>query len=396
MTVSRFIKRFFFAIVLCLVALWCFVRSPLVGYVPSSPGDRIWVYMLLSFGVLAVAWALYLFISTIRMTIKATTPPTPSNDPQLLTREEQEKYTQALQAVDANPQSFEAWVTLGQLEHKLGRNDDALEAANEAIEIISENKLLDEDNRKKAFSRAWMVRGAALSTMDGKEVEALAALDVALENDQNNVDALYYKGRVYTFQELDNDAHRMFDKVLKLKPRYKDALVAKATLYLSPDDFDEDHFNGALDVADKLIARFPEDAVGWRIQGQAFDLQGERVGAKGNLEKGYDLLNEAIASFNKALEIDPTDSNTYFLKAQPYVAVGDYTQALEALNQGLKIDPSNVLLREAKADIVQERTKARTSKIAGRAGNMAFEGGKGLIKGAFRVGGMFKDETFKS
>ena len=275
------------------------------------------------------------------------------------------------QVVEHNPQSFEAWANLGYKQHKLGLNDDALASANKAITL----------NNK--YARAWMVRGAALSTMDRKEVDALAALDVALENDQNNVDALYYKGRVYVFQELDDAAHRMFDKVLKLDPMYKEALLAKGTLYLAVDNYDE-----VLDVANLLIRRFPDDAVGWRMLGQAFYFQGD---IERDDEKALDYLDNAVISFNKALEIDPTDSNTYFLKAQPFVAIGDYTQALEALNRGLQIDPSNALLRNAKADIVGKRRNETASKISKTAGRMALGGGKGLLKGYGQVGKMFGD-----
>ena len=113
---------------------------------------------------------------------------------------------------------FEAWTSLARHQHKLDLNNDALASANKALQLISENKSLEEGNRKKAYARAWAVRGAALSTMAGKEVDALAACDEALANDQNNVDALYYKGRVYTFQERDTLAHSIFDHVIQLDP----------------------------------------------------------------------------------------------------------------------------------------------------------------------------------
>ena len=156
----------------------------------------------------------------------------------------------------------------------------------------------------------------------------------------------------------------------------------KGTLYIAADNFD-----GALDVAGFLTTHFPDDAVGWRMQGTAYEFQRER-------DKDEDSLNKALASFNKALEIDPTDTGTYILKAGPYVAIRDYGKALETLNQGLKIDPNNKKLQEAKADVVGKLTKATASKVAGTAGRMALGGGVGLAKGYGRVGKMFWD-TFK-
>jgi tetratricopeptide (TPR) repeat protein len=398
MSFTRVVKRFVGGIVLCVVAVWCFneVRMPFTGNVPWSSGNTIWVIVLAIVGILALIWAYNLFISTIRMTSQANKPPTPSSDPQPLTKEEQEQYIQALQAVNANPRSFEAWTDLGTIEHKISKNDDALASANKAIEIISEDKYLGRENRKKAFSRAWTMRGAALSTMEGREDDALVACDEALANDQNNVDALYYKGRVLVFQERDNEAHEMFDRVIDLKPRYKDALVMKGMLYLSLDNFDVEKFHGALAVADRLILAYPDDASGWRMQGSAYHLMAENEGREENLQKAKELLDRAMSSFNQALEIDPTNGQSWLLKPSVFATMGNYSQALEAVNQGLKVNPSNPRLQELKKDIVGKRTKETASKIAGTAGRMALGGGLGLAKGSFRVGKMFKDEIFKS
>lgn len=281
------------------------------------------------------------------------------------------------QAVQDNPQSFQAWTDLAYHQHKLDLNDDALASANKAISL------------NNTYSRAWMVRGAALSTMAKKEADALVALEEALRLDENNVDAMYYKGRVYVFQEHDTLAHHMFDRVLARDPMYKDALLSKGSLYLAPDILDDEHFHGALATASELIRQNPNDPVGWRMQGTAYQFRGEQRGVKP--EERLNLLSNALASFHMALEIDPTDSNTYLLKAGPYAVLGDYGNALDALNQGLKIDPTNTRLQEAKADIVGKRRKETASKVAGTAGRMALGGGLGLAKGSGRVGKMFWD-----
>lgn len=392
MSFSSFIKRFIGGIVLCVVAIWCFneVRMPFTGNVPWSSGNTIWVIILAIVGVLALIWAYNLFISSIRMTTQTNRPPLPgSQDKTSLQKQDVIRLLSLQQAVLNNQQSFEAWTKLGYEQYKQGLNDDALASANEALELLSENKVLENEVTKKAYAFAWMVRGAALSTMDGKEGDALAACEEALALEPDNVDALYYKGRVLVFQERDNEAHEMFDRVIDLKPGYKDALLSKGALYLAPDILDDNHFNGALAMASELIRQNPNDAVGWRMQGTAYQFRGEQRGVEP--EERLNLLSNALASFNMALEIDPTDSNTYLLKAGPYAVLGDYGNALDALNQGLKIDPTNTRLQEAKADILGKRTKATASKIGGTAGRMALGGGLGLVKGAGNVGKMFWD-----
>jgi len=280
------------------------------------------------------------------------------------------------QAIKDNPQSYEAWANLGYRQHQLDKNEDALTSANKALAL------------NKKYAHAWMVRGAALSTIDGQEDKALEALERALIEEPNNVDALYYKGIVFVFQKNDNAALALFDRVLALNPRHKEALISKGSTYVVTEDYDE-----ALAVARELIKLDQEDAVGWRIQGMAYSFQGEKKGIE--LEKAYDLLNKALASFNKALEIDPHDSYTYLLKAEPLVVMGDNSKALEALNQGLKINPNDRQLQEAREEIVRRRTKKIASKVAGKAGRLALGVGIGLIEGHAHVAKTILDDVRK-
>lgn len=320
----------------------------------------------------ACALSLPIALLSIALFLIPQTAQRPASQQSKEPAKQDEKLLSLQQAVRDNPQSFEAWTDLAFYQHKRDLNDDALVSANKALTL------------NKKYTRAWVARGAALSTMDDQEDKALEALERALIDEPDNLDALYYKGRVLTFQGKNDDAHDLFDRVLDLDPTYKDALVTKGTLYLAVDNYD-----GVLEVANLLIDRFPDDAVGRRMQGTAYQFQGEQKGVE--RDKAYDLLGKALTSFNQALEIDPTDSNTYLLKAGPYAVIRDYGNALEALNQGLKIDPTNTLLQEAKADILGKRTKATASKVAGTAGRMALGGGLGLVKGSGRVGKMFWD-----
>lgn len=282
------------------------------------------------------------------------------------------------QAVQANPQSFEAWTDLAYRQHKLDLNNDALASANKALAL------------NKRYGRAWMVRGAALSTMDGQEDIALEALDRALREEQNNVDTLYYMARVFMFQEKNDEAHGLFDRVIALDPTYKDAYVGKNILYSAINDLDS-----VLAIADKYIGRFPDDPVGWRMQGVAYNLQGEDKWEE-NIEEATALLNKAILSFNKALDLNPADSSIYLVKAGPFVDLGDYSQALKILNQGLSIDPDNRELQEAKQELLHKRTARIAGRVGRKAGSIALGGGKGLAKGSFQAGKLFWKEIFRN
>jgi len=304
-------------------------------------------------------------------------------------QKQDEELVSLQQEVKDNPQSVQAWTELGYKQQKLDNNEDALVSANKAIELISGNKSLEEEDRKMAFARAWVLRGAALSTMQGKEIDAIAACDEALGFDDNNLDALYYKGRAYVFQERDTLAHQMFDRILRRNPMYKDALLSKGSLYIIAEDFE-----GLRAIANSLIRHFPNDVEGYRMQGLAYQFEGEKAGLQ--LEQRKELLGLALASFNTALEIDPKNASIYFLLAGPYAVMGDTGKALELLNQGLQIEPNNPLLQEAKADIVGKRTNEVAKNIAGTAGRMAVGGGIGLAKGSVGAAKIFFDVLRKS
>ncbi len=302
-----------------------------------------------------------------------------------------EKLLSLQQAVRDDPQSFQAWTDLAYRQHKLDLNNDALTSANKALQLISENKSLEEEHRKKAYARAWFVRGAALSTMDNQEDKALQALKRALQDDPENVDALYYTARVFMFQGENDDAHRLFDNVIRLDTTYKDAYVGKNILYLAVNDF-----NSVLAIADKYIGQFPDDPVGWRMQGVAYTLQGEAEWDEEKIEQAKASLHKAIKSFNIALELDPTDGSIYLVKAAPFVDLGDYSQAIDVLNQGLKFDPGNTELQEEKKALLHKRRARIAGRVGRKAGSMALGGGKGLAKGSFQAGKLFWKEIFKN
>jgi tetratricopeptide (TPR) repeat protein len=64
-----------------------------------------------------------------------------------------------------------------------------------------------------------------------------------------------------------------------------------------------------------------------------------------------DKYDEAIAEFNKAIEIDPKHAKSYYYRANVYYDCGQYSRAWkdvhEAEDQGYKIDPRFLkILRE--------------------------------------------------
>lgn len=371
---QQIIRGIIIALIVLLLLFNPFLIGSLFSFVFGSESKGT---VSVSFLVILTVCALVMLVLSVKNIIsQPSSQPAPASLPNAIRQDE--KLLSLQQAVQANPQSFEAWTDLAFHQHKLDLNDDALASVNKALTL------------NKRYARAWMVRGAALSTMDNQEEKALEALKRALQDDPENVDALYYTARVFMFQGKNDDAHRLFDNVIRLAPTYKDAYVGKNILYSAINDL-----GSVLAIADKYIERFPDDPVGWRMQGVAYNLQVEDLWKK-DIEEAMVLLNKAILSFNEALERNPSDSSLYLLKAGPFVDLGDYPQALKILNQGLSIDPENKELQEAKQELLHKRTARMAGRVGRKAGSMALGGGKGLAKGSFQVGKMFWKEIFKN
>jgi len=65
------------------------------------------------------------------------------------------------------------------------------------------------------------------------------------------------------------------------------------------------------------------------------------------MARGYCLIqlerqNEALESFNKAIELDPDDALTWHMRSITLFALANYDEALESLNKAIELDPDDV------------------------------------------------------
>jgi tetratricopeptide (TPR) repeat protein len=73
--------------------------------------------------------------------------------------------------------------------------------------------------------------------------------------------------------------------------------------------------------------------------------------AKNDLDnKDY---SSAVDNYNKAIELDPTNSQAYAQKSEAEYASGDKTAAIETVQEGLIQDPDNELLK-SKLDVLKK------------------------------------------
>ncbi len=78
--------------------------------------------------------------------------------------------------------------------------------------------------------------------------------------------------------------------------------------------------------------------------------------------KNYD---DAISTMNNAIAEDPYTTDYYSMKAEAEYLSGDKTAAIATVNEGLKVDPENELLK-SKLDVLEKNTFNNNDASGGR------------------------------
>jgi tetratricopeptide (TPR) repeat protein len=155
------------------------------------------------------------------------------------------------EAVRAKPDLYVAWLALGDLEQKSGKNDDALAAADRCLALKPEFPQClalamnatqakgDKEAYKKYEQRykianpsdpAVFFNDAVGYLNKGDDASAKPLLEKALEADPKYADAMFQLGMVYFRMGDTAKAKEMLEKFLKTAPENKEAPTAKEML----------------------------------------------------------------------------------------------------------------------------------------------------------------------
>lgn len=129
----------------------------------------------------------------------------------------------------------------------------------------------------------------------GKNKEALESLSVAIQGDPNNASLHFAQGTVFDKLNMKTEAAGAYKKAIEIKPDYFDAYYNLGAMY----------FNEAAEMANK-----------------ANDLKSNTEFAKAK-EKFEAKFKEAAPFLEKALELNPTDTNTMLSLKQLYARTGE-------------------------------------------------------------------------
>ncbi len=212
------------------------------------------------------------------------------------------------EAVTLDANSAQTWTNLGLARRKLGKRQEATEALRRAY-------TLDPTNETAAGN-------LALTYIDGADwINAVALLLSATQKTPGNAQLWLNLGIAQQGMENLDGAIGSFQRALTLDPENQHGFAAAAAGYLALAYSRQGRFELASDEARRQVQWSPEDASGWINLGQA------------QLSAGQ--AQEAKASLEHALTLDPARPEISNNLGSAYYRLGDFARAADAFQRAL-------------------------------------------------------------
>ncbi|MCK4443698.1 MAG: tetratricopeptide repeat protein, partial [Thermoplasmata archaeon] len=176
-------------------------------------------------------------------------------------------------ALFCNVSDVDLWLGLGLVLFNLERHEEELEAYDQAIKI-------DEN-----FTKAWLNKGATLHKLERYD-EAVECYDEVLKKDPKNAMILNNKAVALKALGKNDEALTFYGKAVKADPEFLDARKNKLIL-LEETGKKRD----AVKELDAIVELTPGVAGMWFL--------------KGSIHLDLKQKKQAVASFEKVLELDP-------------------------------------------------------------------------------------------
>jgi tetratricopeptide (TPR) repeat protein len=234
-------------------------------------------------------------------------------------------------ALEIDPRDVNTWSNKGTALAALGRHNEAIACLDQALRLNPES------------APAWSNKGNALDSL-GRYEEALACFAKALQVEPQNAVVWHNKGKsLYAITRYD-EALTCFEKSARLDHRYASAWTGQALCLAAlgrPNEAAACHAKAK--EIDPQCADDLKRILGARGHHEmALDSSNRDAAAWGR--RGTDLLKagryeEALASFAKALEIDPSFGAAWYNRASAFSSLGCHEEALTCYTQALEVDP---------------------------------------------------------
>jgi tetratricopeptide (TPR) repeat protein len=273
-----------------------------------------------------------------------------------------EAYERAISTTDDENgewQEFDAWYSKARTLDQLGRVDEAIEAYDEALEL------------NPSHADAWFEKAViSFNRGSGYEQEAIEAFNNTLNLEPYNFDALIHKGISEILLGQYNQSYLSFDYATILDPehayawtlkgeslmelgRYEEAIQAyDEALQLSLDDpsivwnskgialAKLGKYENATLAFDEAINTSGDYDEPWNNKGTALVDYGKVLADSGQLVLADQKFNEAIAAYDKALEINHYYFDALMGKGSALFQLGNYSDSIKVYDGALVLRPN--------------------------------------------------------
>lgn len=212
----------------------------------------------------------------------------------------------------------------------------------EAAQVYSEALATYDDILREQPRRAeiWVERGSVLSKL-GRHEQALESYQKALEINPQHFQALLQKGNVL-FSPLGRteEAVRISDRAIEVQPESHLAWHNRGSILAGG----RGDFEGAIAAYDRAIELRPSFVPALRDRGFALSQWSQALRAEGNTSMANAKINEALESFDRALNINPNDHQSLVGRAIAFSHQGRYDESLNAFDKAQEIQPQDPLI----------------------------------------------------
>ena len=261
-------------------------------------------------------------------------------------------------ALEIDPEDSRSWAGKGFVLHNEaivtadpGKLNESLLAYEKAIEVAGSDT--------SALAEAWLGKGSVLSQM-GRNDEALAAQEEAIELNESDVAA--WMGKAISLSELgrDDEAVQAYDRIFELYPSEEQRIFDYPYIWYSKgrvleklgrDDEAAQAFNRSVEDVDTII--------GWVASGREFYMNLSLAWQyKGQLLEEQGRYEEAVEALDNATKIEPKSIRDWNLKGFLLASeLGRYEEAIQAYDQSLEIDPADAGALVGKGNVLRSLSR---------------------------------------
>lgn len=164
-----------------------------------------------------------------------------------------------------------------------------------------------------------------LISVNGQTVTAHAV------RSNNDAKALYQEGWSLIQQKKYSEAAKVFENLVEIDPKYKDAYTNLSHMYLELGRYED-----AANAARKEIANYPGSAMAYNNLGFALTQLGKYDQAIPELKRAISLN---VSNTKAHVNLRPESTSTIFVLATSYLDSGNREAAIAKYNVLKKLDP---------------------------------------------------------